>query len=147
MQETVSAFTSIASGQEVNTRLDEQIRRTLSLEKYQLHTLTADMELGAPILLSLNLDGVDVELTLSPASVRTPGFQIFTYAEAGVSIPHSLPPETTYRGRIVQWPDSLAAASLIDGQLTAFIVRDDNSWSLQPLTDVDPDADPDVYVS
>ena len=49
------AISSIASGQAVTNRLDKQILRTLNVEQYQLHTLPADMEPGAPIRISSSL--------------------------------------------------------------------------------------------
>ncbi len=79
------------------------------------------------------IDGVQRVLELHPHDVRTPDVALLV--DDGTSIREvPAPPSVTFRGWIAGDRDSRVAASLIDGQLSAMVLRDDEVWEIAPAS-------------
>ena len=94
------------------------------------------------------VNGLAHEVALRRHSVRAPGFRVVLAGENGAIEEIVPPPPATYRGTVVGAPGSLVAASLVDGQLTAFAVMPDGrGWSIQPADTLVPGAPADLHVA
>lgn len=142
----ILAVTTPIQGQVLSSQDDQTILTRLSLARYDVQELAIPDSLVSGFTISLNLDGEIVELELAPHSVRADGFRVRTRDATGKTHPYPLPAPTTYRGRIRQKAGSIAAASIINGQLRARIVDGDSVLVIQPLDEVLPKAGPNQYV-
>ncbi|MFQ5506129.1 MAG: M12 family metallo-peptidase [Planctomycetota bacterium] len=78
-------------------------------------------------------------LELRPHDVRSDKFVLLVEDRNGIrQVPR--PTSVTYRGTLRGQPDSIVAASLVDGQLRALIQLGKAVWAVQPLTQADPQA-------
>ncbi|MCH7573085.1 MAG: hypothetical protein IH891_09250, partial [Planctomycetes bacterium] len=142
----ILAITTSIQGQVLSTEDDQTILTRLSLARYDVQELAIPDSPVSAFTISLNLDGEIVELELAPHSVRSDGFRVRTRDASGKTHPYPLPAPTTYRGRIRQQAGSIAAASIINGQLRARIVDGDSVLVIQPLDEVLPKAGRNQYV-
>ena len=133
-------------GQVLSAEDDQTILTRLGLARYGIQALAIPVRPVSAFTISLKLDGEIVELDLAPYSVRSAGFRVRTRDARGQMHSFPLPAPTTYRGRIRQQAGSIAAASIINGQLRARIVDGDSVLVIQPLDEVLPQAGPNQYV-
>ncbi len=84
-------------------------------------------------------------LDLYKHDMRAPNFK--AYAFDGQLREIAATPTTTFRGQVRGAHNSNVAASIVDGQLSAMIVIDDKTWNVEPVTNVDPKADPSLHVA
>ncbi len=85
------------------------------------------------VRVSFPMDGVEHELVLHSVSFRADSFQVWSAQEGGVLAPVEVDDPKTYQGRVVGLADSHVAASIIDGEITATILLDTNTWAIQPV--------------
>ncbi|MCH7601643.1 MAG: hypothetical protein IIB54_02640, partial [Planctomycetes bacterium] len=142
----ILTLTAPIQGQVLSDEDDQTILMRLSLSRYDVQELAIPDSPVSAFTISLNLDGEIVELELAPHSVRSDGFRVRTRDANGKTHPFPLPAPTTYRGRIRQQFGSIAAASIINGQLRARIVDGDSVLVIQPLDEVLPKAGRNQYV-
>lgn len=82
----------------------------------------------------LDLGGSNVELVLSPHSMRRPSCEVIEEGSSGARTKAELPPSSTYRGTVRGDARGVVAASLEDGAVRARILLDDGSdWYVEPL--------------
>jgi hypothetical protein len=109
------------------------------LETFELTTATVQDLVLPPASLTefevqLVLNGTQHTLHLAPYSLRAPGFQLMVEDETGIhEIP--APPEVTFRGSVEGYGASVAAASLIDGQLHGMVALEQGGsiFGFQPV--------------
>lgn len=79
-------------------------------------------------------------LELVRHSIRTDGFRLLLDDRSGRLTQVEPPPVRTYRGTVLEDPTIRVRASYRDGQLRATFIGENDGWSLQPTSDVDPNA-------
>jgi len=101
--------------------------------------LRLDLELperlSAPLEIALPIAGAWQRVELEPTSVRAPGFQLLVPAADGSLRATEPPPPATVLGRVPGSPGSLAAGSLVDGQLHLLLRLEAGGplWVVEPL--------------
>jgi len=106
---------------------------------------------GAAFNVDVVLDGAPRTLLFRPYDVRANNFRLLIQDERGV-YPVPTPDSVTYRGEVIGAPESVAAASLVDGRLTAMIRLKPGAtlWAVQPLHGIKfgiPDTSHIVFAS
>lgn len=92
------------------------------------------------------LAGTVHQLQLEPYDVRAPGFQLLIADQNGIR-QEPTPPSVTYRGGLSAVPASIAAATVVEGLLTAVVVMPDGgTWAIQAVRPVQPTASPRLHV-
>lgn len=112
-----------------------------------MQRLTLPQQSQNGFVVSVNLGGQDVTLTLQAKDIRARDYQLLISDANGLH-PAPRSPNMTYRGTVDGFSDSLVAATLYQGQLSALIAfsADEPLWNVQPLTEVDKTADRSVHV-
>jgi hypothetical protein len=107
---------------------------------------------GGQIAVPFVLAGVPRTMVLHPHEVRSPTFQLLLQDATGTHVLPS-PPCTTYRGELLEEPDTKVAASVVGGAVTAIVRRPgplvsdpSEDWVVQPAREVDPTAGATVHV-
>lgn len=127
---------------------DSFIGNELGLDAHALEVLSVPGNTRETMYIPVVLDGGMYTLELRPSTVRSHDFQVLVDDGTGTLVEIPAPTPTTYRGRIVEIPNSAVAAS-INGGLSAEILFNDNlddGWFIQPLTDAIEGVPNDVYV-
>jgi hypothetical protein len=87
------------------------------------------------------VDGGLKKLVVDPHDIRSPDFKLFEDDGNGLK---QLPtqPSVTFQGIVEGYAESVVAASLVNGQLTAIVRLADHDapWGIEPRTKVDPTA-------
>ncbi len=76
------------------------------------------------VRVTVPIAGVESALVLHPVSHRAASFQAWIEREAGVLEPFDAAPARTYQGRVVGVANSRVAASIIDGEVWAYVSLD-----------------------
>ncbi|MFY9345071.1 MAG: M12 family metallo-peptidase [Planctomycetota bacterium] len=91
-------------------------------------------------------------LALQPYDLRTPNFQLLVQDATGIH-PQPTPPCITYRGILLEEPETKVAASVVNGSVNAIVHRPGirpgdpgQNWVVQPVRDVDPTAGAAAHV-
>lgn len=139
---------SLTHGQSSTSQIPNQIRQALELTDGRLQSLIVDeFPERASIFTTIEVDSQTVwSVELVKHSVRADGFQLLIDNGTGNLERIDPPPVRTYRGIVFEDPTIRVRAHYSNGQLRATFIRDDKSWSLQPVNDVDPAAAPDQHV-
>lgn len=135
-----------AVGQQVQDGQREVIGDRLAVNDFTLLRLALPSDPAATIVVPITLDNVSYTLVLDRYSLRSADFRVLVAGPDGTLRAAPVPDPQTYRGALLERPDSRSAASVTGGQLAALIVCDDAAWGVQPLTHVQPDADPALHV-
>ncbi len=128
---------------------DAFVGNQFGLDSHMLEVLTIPSDASRAVLVPVILDGGVYTLELTPRSVRSDDFKLLVEQEDGSLVEIEAPASNTFRGRIVEMPGSMVAASVDEDGLTATIVLDndlDAGWFIQPLNDVVDGAPSDVHV-
>jgi hypothetical protein len=115
---------------------DPELRAALALHDGTLQELALPQQAGEPFTVTVMLDQQAADLVLMPHSVRSAHFQLLVQGADGRLVEHAPAPSTTYQGWVAGEAQSFVAASLIDGELTAFIrlAPELPTWGVQPLS-------------
>lgn len=121
---------------------DPALRAALALHDGAIQELALPGTAGEPFTVTVMLDAQAADLVLMPHSVRSDKFQLLVQGADGKLVEHAPAPSATYRGWIADMPESIVAASLIDGELTATIHLGAGlpSWTVQPLSSAGVDG-------
>ena len=91
---------------------------------------------------TFSIEGSPVTVDLRPHRIRSANFKVYTTDGQGNRTEAALPPETTYRGTVVDLPEVKVAASIRDGKLTALLQDQYNRmWAIEPS----PSGSPNPY--
>ncbi|MFU8829877.1 MAG: M12 family metallo-peptidase [Phycisphaerales bacterium] len=127
--------------------LANQIREVLGLTGGTIQTLVPDMRDDGSMSISIVLEGWERTMELWPHSVVADDFQVLVPNRVGVFVPIEPPAIHTYRGVLVEDPDTVIAASVIDGEVTALVFKPDRRMlHVQPLRKELPGARADQHV-
>ncbi len=120
----------------------QRLLDAFAIEAGTVQRLDLPPSAGQPFQVEVTLAGASHTLDLRPHDLRGPEYRLLVEDAAGVW-PAPTPASVTYRGAAAGMADSVAAASLVAGQLQALVrlERDGPWWMVQPVTDVDPAAD------
>lgn len=125
----------------------EQIRETLGLTGGTIQTLVPEVRDDGSMSISIVLEGWERTMELWPHSVVADDFQVLVPNRVGVFIPIEPPAIHTYRGVLVEDPDTVIAATVIDGQVTALVLKPDRRvLHVQPLRREMPGVRADQHV-
>ena len=120
----------------------------LGLNALGLQSLTITPHTNGRVLVPVILDGGLYTLELAPFSSRAANFKVFIDDGSGQLVEIEPPAPKTWRGRVIEMPGSVVAAS-IDNGLSASILLHDNvqdGWFIQPITDVLAGVAGDVHI-
>ncbi|MHC5212816.1 MAG: M12 family metallo-peptidase, partial [Planctomycetota bacterium] len=128
--------------------LDQDISAEMLLSDWSVQEFDLPGEPGEPFTLSVDLGGQVHGLVLVPHSVRSDDYQVLVQQADGSYVEHAPSMPSTYRGIVSGVADSVVAASLVDGQLTATIViaKDQPVWGIQPADKVASLAPSNLHV-
>jgi hypothetical protein len=125
----------------------QEISQKLGLHEVRIQALEiAGEDGGSRQVFNLDLDGRVWSMNLRPYSMRGLGFQLLTAGRHGALQSRPAPPLRTYRGTLEGLEQARVAASINHGRLTAHIFDGQSTWWIQPLTIVEPKADPRLHV-
>lgn len=104
-----------------------------SMERGTVQSLVLPGERPSSFEVRVQLGGTPRVLALRSYDIRTPDFRLLVHDAHGIhQVP--TPPSVTYRGEVRGVPESLASASLVDGQLTAMVRIGDEIWGIEPAS-------------
>jgi len=109
-----------------------------------LHVLDANADFA---LLATNIGGANVTLFLTPHSLRSPDFQLWTTRPDGTLQRVAPPPPHTVRGTVLEWDGNIVVGSLVGGQFTGRVRTVNGAdWFIQPLSSIAPGAPRTAHV-
>ncbi|MBX3322705.1 MAG: hypothetical protein KF757_06915 [Phycisphaeraceae bacterium] len=126
--------TVIVSIQNTDIFLGEQY----DISTFELQSLTIVPTGPQRVLVPVLLDGGLYTLELAPFSSRAPNFKVLVDDGSGQLVEVDPPAPKTWRGRVVEMPGSMVAASIDGSAMTASILLHDNvqdGWFIQPLSE------------
>jgi len=134
----VASLASLAPSQTIiPVDAPDSILQPLDLRAGTAQDLVLPMVPGEPFSVDVVLAGGKRTLLLHPYDVRAPHFQLLV--DDGTSLRQlPTPVSVTYRGTVAGMSDTIVAAALIDGQLQAAVHTVDETWWIQPASDVMP---------
>lgn len=127
---------------------DTFVNNRLGLSSHRLEMLSVPGNTRQTMYVPIVIDDGLYTLELHPTSVRSPNFKIMVDDGFGRVVEAPQPPLTTYRGRVVEIPGSVVAAS-IEESMTARVLFSNNpedGWLVEPLSSAVEGAPDDVYV-
>ncbi|TVQ32268.1 MAG: hypothetical protein EA376_06365 [Phycisphaeraceae bacterium] len=134
---------------QIARELDSVIQHEISVSAYQLQRMTLPATVNEPFNATVEIAGEQVEMLLSPHSVRSENYRLLVSDGAGGLQEIAPPPSRLYRGFVEGFENSVVSATLLDGQLNAYILLDGDQvtpWMVTPLTDAAAEADTDIHV-
>jgi len=127
---------------------DSFVGNELDLDAHTIELLTVPGNIRQTMLIPVVIDGGMYTLELVPSTVRADDFKLLIDDGSGNLVEVEAPTPTTYRGRVVEMPGSVVAATISD-HLRATILFNDNledGWFIQPLNDAIEGVPSDAYV-
>jgi hypothetical protein len=110
----------------------------LHLKSGTVQSLQLPLSSDGPFRVTVVLGQQRHTLLLHPYDVYAPGATLVNIDEGGAVTESPLPPSNTFRGVVSGVADSIVAANLYHGQLTAIIGMPGVGWSVEPATDALP---------
>jgi hypothetical protein len=142
----LAAGTSYAQEVPVPKTPADPIGQTLQLADFSVQQLDLPATSVQQFAVHVHVDGVDRVLHLRQHSLRSEDFRLLVDSGDGL-VAVEPPAPRTYRGFVIGVGNSIVAASLSDGQLTASVYLDrDDVWYVEPLSGVMSDALPADHV-
>ncbi len=141
----VVGLTTGAWANEQPVSVEQAVCDTFAVNDYTIVDLELPPDGSESIIVPITLDGARFTMVLDLYSLRSEDFRVLVPRPEGmVEVP--APPVRTYRGALAEWPDSVVAARLQDGQLGALIRTPEAEWGVQPLSLAVPGAAPGAHV-
>ena len=138
---------AFAAAQASTPTLDAKIVSELEVSHYELQRLEVPAAAGERMFVELELEGQPITLDLRPHSLRAPDFQLLVQGADGALRPTEAPAPTTFVGEVVGLEGSWVRAARGPVGLDALIeLSDGMRFSVQPLSEVEPGADPAMHV-
>jgi len=129
-----------------STKAGDLPRSSLDLSKAEVQPIEWTPAASGHWFGTLVLNGQELLLDLEASSVRAPGFTLQA-SRAGQMIDLPTPAVTTHRGQVVEHPGSLVAVSFVASGVHAVIDPGDGTiWYMQPLSEIDANANPIDHV-
>ncbi|MFO0836087.1 MAG: PA14 domain-containing protein [Phycisphaerales bacterium] len=129
-----------------STKAVNMPRSSLDLSKAEVQPIEWAPAASGHWFGTLVLNGQELLLDLEASSVRAPGFTLQA-SRAGQMIDLPTPAVTTHRGQVVDHPGSLVAVSFVASGVHAVIDPGDGTiWYMQPLSEIDANANPIDHV-
>lgn len=142
----VAAGAAILPAQSSPPLAPPAVLRAFDVAAATLQSLNVPSARAPHVTTSVVFAGTPRLLELWSFDVRGESFQLWERGPGGLS-PLPALPCTTFRGNVHGEPDSVVAASIHAGSLTAFVRRASGElWIVQPLRDVVPAAAPALHV-
>ena len=141
------SLAALSSAQTSSLPTQDAIRDAFNVSEWSLQRLALPSELSPQMTIQVRIEGQLLDLQLAQHNLRAPDFQLLVVGADGLPIETPAAPARTFRGPVAQMPGALAVASLLDGGLQAAIHVDGAMrWVIQPLTELDPSADPSLHI-
>lgn len=116
------------------TALRDAVNAQFELERSSVVTLAPPVPIGAPLSITLPIDGQPRTLQLTPRSVRAPNYMVLVQGADGELQEVEPGPVRTLWGHVVGVPGSVAAASVSEDGLTARIrLPNDAEYWIEPI--------------
>jgi hypothetical protein len=145
----VSCLTATALAQPVTSDMRQAVEEKLELVDFSIQRLELP-DGNTSFFTELTLDGREYGVWIEPESFRSEGAQATTNDGNGRVRQIALPEPLTVRAQFEGMPETRAAGSRMGGGLHLTIslpgAGANEIWSVQPLTDAVPDADPALHV-
>ncbi|HZW10785.1 MAG TPA: zinc-dependent metalloprotease family protein [Phycisphaerales bacterium] len=143
------AAPAVGQVQPVNGELRQAIAAKLELSDFTVQRLALPAD-NVGFTTEVKLGDVEYGLWVEPASFRSAGVTATTVGADGLPKPMALPAPLTVRGELDGVDDARVAGSRAGGGLNLAIfipgAQEPEIWNVQPLTDVQPGADPTLHV-
>lgn len=115
----------------------------LDVRRLEVAELALPVKNVASFRVPLVLGGTPATLDLTRHSLRASNFRVRVDAGGGRLRDVPAPAVSTYRGQVVGQPESVVAASLVNGAMTATVrLQDGDMWHVQARRAMDPSARP-----
>lgn len=124
----------------------DPIQDALDVSEYELVTIQVPSTPGHDVTIDVQIEGQPFSLDLERTNLRSDDFQVLLQVEGGGYEPYTPDIPNTFRGDASGVSNSIVSASLIEGQMQAYVRTDFGTWGIQPLSDFDASAADDVYV-
>ena len=126
----------------------QQVGDHLGADDFDLQQINVVEESLDRIIATVILAGQAYDMDLRRQSLRGADFKLLVRGVDGELIEVDPPQAQTYRGRLLEAPDSIVAASYKDGALRAMIrFSTGERWFVEPLSNMVPDAPPAAHVA
>ena len=130
-----------------STDLHHALNKMLGLEAGEMFALERPAEHDGIVTTAVPIDETWFTLTLSPHSVRAPGYRLLVQRADGALEGVSPGPVDTVRGKLPDIAGSVAAGSWLDDGLHAkIILPDDRVYWIEPVGSRLANADPALHV-
>ena len=146
----VASGSAVTPALALEPTLDDRIKATLDVDRYDLVTMEIPALAGEPFAVDVEFDGVVHTLVLEPHSIRHPDFRLLI--DDGTGAPYEVPATAprTYRGEIFGVAGGAVAAALLEDGLhaTVFLPGKDGvqQFGIQPLLQIDPEQPWGIHV-
>lgn len=139
----LAASVPTATAQMTHQAMDEALLDGFSVRGYQLVDLDLPFMAGDDFMTTVDISGNTYTLDLQHYSMRADGFRVTD----GEGNEFEVGPAVTYRGSVIESPESSIRASLFRGQLKATIqISDEWIYGIQPVSEVIPDAPQTLHI-
>lgn len=141
------AIVSLSLCLTAQTKAPSNVLKAFDTRQATMQDLSLPQVSVAGFEVDVSLDGKQYRLILRAHDIRTADYQLIEAGKNGMKVLPK-PANTTYRGVVQGHGDSVIAASLYRGQLTAIVLLKQNvpAWNIQPLTVVLQGASRTMYV-
>lgn len=144
---SVTAQTTRSSVRPMVRQAPQTVLDGFGLKRASLQNLSVPRGQVAGFEVVVDFDGKLHQLVLREHDIRAADFKLIVTGPNGIKVLPT-PKSSTYRGVVAGHGDSRVAASLIKGQLTAFVQLrgTETTWTIQPLRKLIATADRATYV-
>ncbi len=114
--------------------LRAMIAARMDVAEFEIQAINIPAGARGTVRIPFTLDQQPAELALRPHSVRATGFAVYTSDGSGRQVRVPTAPPRTYRGSLTGSSDSLVAATITGGTVTALIRHDEEFWVIEPVS-------------
>lgn len=126
----------------------ELVLEALDVDAFTLQRLNVPARLDLTTEVAVQIEGQVMTLRMHPHDVRAAGYQLLASEPDGTLVPAESGPVRTFRGEVAEWPGSVVAGKLVDGELEAVVALGEGlpMYGVQPARPHLPGARADEYV-